>query len=64
MPDSTDPSRGRRRLADRDREADAGERREEYRRGEWSKPGDPADRRRAEAVEGETEKPRRDTGDP
>lgn len=64
MPDSTDPTHGRRRLADRDREADAGERREEYRRGEWSKPGDPADRRRAEAVEGETEKPSRGTGAP
>jgi hypothetical protein len=64
MPDSTDPTHGRRRLADRDREADAGERREEYRRGEWSKPGDPAASRRAEAVEGETEKPSRGTGAP
>jgi hypothetical protein len=56
MPESTDPKRGRRKLAERDREADAGERREEYREGQWSRPGDPADQRRREAVEANTEK--------
>jgi hypothetical protein len=55
MPESTDPKRGRRKLAERDREADAGERRDEYRDGQWSQPGDPADQRRREAVEANAE---------
>jgi len=63
MPESTDPKRGRRRLAERDREADAGERREEYREGRWSRPGDPADERRREAVEAQTTKAKDTTGD-
>jgi hypothetical protein len=56
MSEPTDPKRGRRKLTERDREADSGERREEYRDGRWSTPGDPADRRRREAVEAETGK--------
>jgi hypothetical protein len=63
MSESTDPKHGRRRLAERDREADAGERREEYREGRWSRPGDPADQRRREAVEAQTTKAKDDTGD-
>ena len=63
MPESTDPKRGRRKLAERDREADAGERREEYREGRWSRPGDPADERRREAVEAQTKKAKDTTGD-
>lgn len=63
MAESTDPTRGKRRLAQRDREADAGERREEYREGQWSRPGDPADQRRREAVEANTERARDRTDD-
>jgi hypothetical protein len=63
MPESTDPERGRRKLAEQDREADTGERREEYRHGRWSRPGDPADQRRREAVEAQTRKAKDDTDD-
>jgi hypothetical protein len=63
MPESTDPERGRRKLTERDREADAGERREEYREGRWSRPGDPADERRREAVEANAPKPEERTDD-
>lgn len=63
MPESTDPERGRRKLAEHDREADTGERREEYRDGQWSRPGDPADQRRREAVEAQTRKAKDNTDD-
>jgi hypothetical protein len=63
MPESTDPKRGRRKLAERDREADAGERRDEYREGRWSRPGDPADQRRREAVEANTTRAKDRTDD-
>jgi hypothetical protein len=63
MAESTDPERGKRRLAQRDREADAGERRDEYRDGQWSRPGDPADERRREAVEANTKRAKDRTDD-
>jgi hypothetical protein len=63
MPESTDPERGRRKLTEHDREADTGERCEEYREGEWSHPGDPADQRRREAVEAQTRKAKDNTDD-
>jgi hypothetical protein len=63
MPESTDPERGRRKLTEHDREADTGERREEYRDGRWSQPGDPADQRRREAVEAQTRKAKDNTDD-
>jgi len=46
---------GRRRLADRDRAADAGERRDEYERGDWTTEGDPAEKARAQAVDENTD---------
>jgi len=45
------PDKGRKRLSQRDRAADAGERVNEYRRGDWTTSGDPADRARQETVE-------------
>jgi hypothetical protein len=63
MSEPTDPKHGRRKLTERDREADTGERREEYREGQWSRPGDPADQRRREAVEAQTRKAKDNTGD-
>lgn len=63
MAESTDPKHGKRRLAQRDREADAGERRDEYREGQWSRPGDPADERRREAVEANTKRAKDRTDD-
>lgn len=45
------PDEGRKRLTQRDRAADAGERVDEYRRGDWTTNGDPADRARQQAVE-------------
>ncbi|MGN6378184.1 MAG: hypothetical protein ACTHNU_04475 [Gaiellales bacterium] len=46
----TDSKDGKRRLAERDRSADTGERREEYESGQWSEPGDPAGRARSAAA--------------
>jgi hypothetical protein len=60
----TDPEQGRERIEQRDREADSGERVEEYREGSWSQPGDPADQRRKEAIEGPAEVPDDSPGDP
>jgi hypothetical protein len=54
---SESPEQGKRRLADRDREADQGERADEYRRGEWGEVGDPADEARANAVEENVRRP-------
>jgi hypothetical protein len=51
------PEQGKRRLAERDREADAGERTEEYRRGDWGEEGDPADRARAKAADENVQRP-------
>jgi hypothetical protein len=49
-PDSTPEAEGRRRLAERDRDADSGERPREYRQAEWTDPDDPLAEARAEAV--------------
>jgi len=48
---SESPEQGKRRLADRDREADQGERVDEYRRGDWVEQGDPANHARAKAAD-------------
>jgi hypothetical protein len=45
------PEKGRKTLTERDRAADVGESVDEYRRGDWTTEGDPADRARQEAVE-------------
>jgi hypothetical protein len=45
------PEKGRKRLTERDRAADVGESVDEYRRGNWTTEGDPANRARQEAVE-------------
>jgi hypothetical protein len=42
---------GRRRLAERDRQADEGERPEEYEQGSWTEPDDPLTEAREQAVE-------------
>lgn len=51
MTDRTDEQEGRERITERDREADMGERTQEYRRGEVTDPDDPLARARAAAVE-------------
>jgi len=54
---SESAEQGKRRLADRDRAADKGERVEEYRRGDWVEQGDPADHARARAADENATRP-------
>jgi hypothetical protein len=54
---SESPKEGKRRLVDRDRAADKGERVEEYRRGHWVEQGDPAERAREEAADENANRP-------
>src|SRR4051794_40027919 len=54
---SESPEPGKRRQADRDQEADQGERVDEYRRGDWVKPGDPANHARAKAADENATRP-------
>lgn len=54
---SESPEEGKRRLVERDRAADKGERVEEYRRGDWVEQGDPAERARAKAADENATRP-------